>query len=185
MRTRAIGETDLVFRDGKCFLYATVEVPEAPLSEPVNGFVGVDMGIVNIATTSTGEQASGARLNHYRKRQARLRQRLQAKKTSSARRLLKKRRRKEARFADINHQISKRIVAEAERTGCGIAVEELTGIRDGYGFASRYPRCRTLGRSHAPTRSAPDSQLGRQQQAYWQTRNVRTGKSPQLEETGP
>jgi putative transposase len=89
------------------------------------------MGIVNIATTSTGAKASGARLNAYRKRQVRLRKRLQAKKTSSARRLLKKRRRKEARFAaDINHQISKRIVAEAERTGCGIAVEELTGIRE-------------------------------------------------------
>ena len=55
---------------------------------------------------------------------------LQAKKTSSARRLLKKRRRKEARFAaDLNHQISKRIVAEAQRTGRGIAVEQLTGIR--------------------------------------------------------
>jgi putative transposase len=37
----------------------------------------------------------------------------------------------EARFAaDVNHQISKRIVAEAERTGCGIAVEQLTGTRD-------------------------------------------------------
>jgi putative transposase len=121
----------LIHRDGKCFLYATIEVPEAPLDEPANGFVGVDMGIVNIATTSTGKKASGARLNSYRKRQARLRQRLQAKKTTSARRLLKKRRRKEARFAaDVNHQISKRIVAEAERTGCGIAVEELTGIRD-------------------------------------------------------
>jgi transposase len=60
----------------------------------------------------------------------RLRKRLQARKTSSARRLLKQRRRKEARFAaDVNHQISKRIVAEAQRTGCGIAVEELTGIR--------------------------------------------------------
>jgi IS605 OrfB family transposase len=44
--------------------------------------------------------------------------------------LLKKRRHKEARFAaDINHQISKRIVAEAQRTGRGIAVEQLTGIR--------------------------------------------------------
>ena len=70
-------------------------------------------------------------MNSYRKRQLRLRKRLQAKKTSSARRLLKKRRRKEARFAaDMNHQISKRIVAEAERTGHGIAVEELTGIRE-------------------------------------------------------
>ena len=61
----------------------------------------------------------------------RVHRKFDAKKTSSARRLLKKRRRKEARFsADVNHQISKRIVAEAERTGCGIAVEELTGIRD-------------------------------------------------------
>ena len=131
LHTQAIGETDLIFRDCKWFLHATVEVPETPLSQPTNGFLGVDMGIVNVATTSSGESAFGARLNRYRKRQVRLRQRLQAKKTSSARRLLKKRRRKEARFiADVNHQISKRIVAEAERTGRGIAVEKLTGIRD-------------------------------------------------------
>ena len=131
LRSRPIGETDLIYCDGKWFLHATIEAPQVPLIEPVKGFLGVDMGIVNIATTSTGEKASGARLNSYRKRQVRLRKRLQAKKTSSARRLLKKRRRKEARFAtDIDHQISKRIVAEAERTGCGIAVEELTGIRD-------------------------------------------------------
>jgi IS605 OrfB family transposase len=130
LRTRSIGETDLICRDGTWYLYATVEAPQAPLAEPVNGFVGVDMGIVNIATTSDGDMSAGTRLNRYRKRQQRLRARLQGKKTSSARRLLKKRRRKEARFAaDINHQISKRIVAEAQRTGRGIAVEELTGIR--------------------------------------------------------
>src|SRR5258707_1500348 len=65
------------------------------------------------------------------RREPLLGKRLQAKNTSSARRLLKKRRRKAARVAaDVNHQISKRIVAEAERTGCGIAVEQLTGIRD-------------------------------------------------------
>jgi IS605 OrfB family transposase len=130
LRTRPIGQTDLVRRDGKWFLHATVEVPEAPQAEPVNGFLGVDLGIVNIATTSDGDCCAGARLTRYRKRQQRLRARLQAKKTSSARRLLKKRRRKEARFAaDINHQISKRIVAEAQRTGRGISVEQLTGIR--------------------------------------------------------
>jgi putative transposase len=131
LRTRAIGETDLVHRDGKWFLYATIEAPDAPQTNPVNGFVGVDLGIVNVATTSDGDRSSGTRLNQYRKRQARLRARLQAKKTSSARRLLKKRRRKESRFAaDLNHQISKRIVAEAQRSGRGIAVEELAGIRD-------------------------------------------------------
>jgi putative transposase len=132
LRSRSvIGETDLIHRDGVWLLHAVVDVPEAPPLEPVNGFLGVDLGIVNIATTSDGDRMSGARLNHYRKRQQRIRKRLQAKKTSSARRLLKKRRRTEQRFAtDINHQISKRIVAEAERTARGIAVEDLTGIRE-------------------------------------------------------
>src|SRR5260370_26126469 len=96
--TCAIGETDLIHRDGKWFLHATIEATDAPLIEP-NGFLGVDMGIVNVATTSTGQNASCARLNSYRKRQARLRKRLQAKKTSSAPRLLKKLGRKEARVA--------------------------------------------------------------------------------------
>ena len=156
LHTRAIGETDLIYRDGKWFLHATIEAPEAPLTEPTNGFVGVDMGIVNIATTSTGKKASGTRLNRYRKRQSRLPKRLQAKKTSSARRLLKKRRRKEARFAaDINHQISKRIVAEAERTGCGIAVEELTGIRDRVRLRKPQRATRTRGRSPNSARFWP------------------------------
>jgi putative transposase len=131
LRSRpTIGETDLLCQDGVWLLHATIDVPEMPRREPVNGFLGVDLGIVNIATTSDGEKTCGSRLNRYRKRQLRLRKRLQAKKTSSARRLLKKRRRKEARFAaNVNHRISKTIVAEAERTGRGIAVEELTGIR--------------------------------------------------------
>jgi putative transposase len=131
LRTRPIGETDLIYQDGKWSLHATVDAPEAPLAQPVNGFLGVDLGIVNIATSSNRKRAAGARVNRYRKRQQRPRARLQAKKTSSARRLLKRRRRKEARFAtDVNHRISKRTAAEAQRTGRGIAVEELTGIRE-------------------------------------------------------
>jgi IS605 OrfB family transposase len=131
LRSRPVGETDLLCRDGVWLLHATIDVPEMPQQEPVNGFLGVDLGIANIATTSDDDRTCGSRLSRYRKRQLRLRRRLQAKQTSSARRLLKKRRRKETRFAaDINHQISKTIVAEAERTGRGIAVEELTGIRE-------------------------------------------------------
>jgi putative transposase len=131
LRSRPVGETDLLCRDGVWVLHAVIDSPEAPQHEPVNGFLGIDVGIVDIATTSDGERMSGSRLNRYRRRQQRIRKRLQAKKTSSARRLLKKRRRKEARFAtDVNHQISKRIVAEAERTGRGIAIENLGGIRE-------------------------------------------------------
>ncbi|WP_461065919.1 RNA-guided endonuclease InsQ/TnpB family protein [Streptomyces pseudoechinosporeus] len=125
------GESDLVCRDGLWFLSATCEVPEAePHTDPVD-FLGIDLGIVNIATTSDGEIMAGRELNRIRTRERKLRTRLQKKNTPSARRRLKKRRRKEARRAkDINHKIAKHVVAEAERTGRGIALEDLTGIRE-------------------------------------------------------
>jgi IS605 OrfB family transposase len=111
------------------FLYACCDIPEKQLIDPA-GFLGVDLGIVNIATTSAGTVHAGKGLNRVRHRNQRLRQKLQAKRTKSAKRLLKKRNRKETRFArDTNHVISKRIVTEAQRTGAGIALEDLTGIR--------------------------------------------------------
>jgi hypothetical protein len=42
------GESDLIERDGVFYLVATCEVPEAETYEP-DGFIGVDLGIVNIA----------------------------------------------------------------------------------------------------------------------------------------
>ncbi|MEV6159110.1 transposase [Nonomuraea sp. NPDC052129] len=128
---RRKGESDLLYRDGCWFLIATCELPDVPTADPVGGFVGVDVGIANIATTSDGVRHSGATLNAHRHRQRQLRRRLQAKDTKSAKRLLKARRRKEARFAaNTNHVISKTIVTEAKRTGRGIALEDLQGIRD-------------------------------------------------------
>jgi IS605 OrfB family transposase len=89
------------------------------------------MGIANIAYDSDGNRHAGTRLNAYRRRQQRLRARLQRKGTKSAKRLLARHRRKEARHAaNVNHIIAKTIVTEAARTGRGIAVEKLTGIRD-------------------------------------------------------
>jgi putative transposase len=128
--TLPVGESDLVHRHGRWFLHTTVDVPEPALIDPA-GFLGVDMGIANIAYDSDGTRYTGTRLNGYRRRQARLRRRLQAKGTKSARRLLARRRKKEARQAtNVNHLIAKTIVTEAARTGRGIAVEDLTGIRD-------------------------------------------------------
>jgi IS605 OrfB family transposase len=112
------------------YLLATCEVPEAEFNADPVGFLGVDLGIVNIATTSDGDILAGRRLNRYRGRQVRLRAKLQRKGTKSAKRLLKKRARRERRFAaDTNHVLAKRIVAEAERTSRGIALEDLQGIR--------------------------------------------------------
>jgi len=125
-----VGESDLVHRDSMWFLYASVEVAEPQLIDP-QGFLGVDLGIANIAYDSDATRHAGNRLNGYRRRQLRLRRRLQAKNTKSARRLLARRNKKEARHAaNVNHRIAKTIVTEAARTGRGIAVEQLTGIRE-------------------------------------------------------
>jgi len=123
------GESDLVMRDGVFFLIATIEVDEPPGYEP-DGWLGVDLGIVNIATTSDGQILAGRRLNRYRKRRRDLRRKLQAKKTKAAKRRLKAIRHREARHAaNENHKIAKRIVHTAERTSRGIALEDLKGIR--------------------------------------------------------
>ncbi|MGX4695225.1 RNA-guided endonuclease InsQ/TnpB family protein [Streptomyces sp. JNUCC 63] len=124
------GESDLMARDGKLFLVATLDIPEPEVFEP-KGFLGVDRGITNLATTSDGDNHTGRRLNRYRRWQARKKAELQARQTHSAKQLLKKRARRESRHAThINHKISKTVVAVAQRTERGIALEELRGIRE-------------------------------------------------------
>ncbi len=123
------GETDLgVFRD-MFFLSATCEVQE-PEPIDVQGVLGVDLGVTNIAVDSDGEVHSSSQVNNVRHRHRRLRAKLQRKGTKSARRRLRRLSGKEARFAKwVHHNVSKRIVAKAEGTKRAIALEELTGIR--------------------------------------------------------
>jgi len=124
------GESDLVHRDGKWFLIATIDLPEPEVFEP-KGWIGVDRGINNLATTSDGDNHSGRRLGRYRRWQARKKAEIQAKKTRSSVQLLKKRARRESRHAThINHKISKTVVAVAKRTERGVALEQLQGIRE-------------------------------------------------------
>ncbi|MFW6691000.1 RNA-guided endonuclease InsQ/TnpB family protein [Streptomyces sp. MAR4 CNX-425] len=124
------GESDLVQRDGKWYLIATCETPEPEVYAP-SDWIGVDRGIVNLATTSEGTNYQGRRLTRYRRWQARKRAELQRKQTRSATRRLARRSEQEHRHAThMNHRISKEIVSVAQRTGRGIAVEELDGIRD-------------------------------------------------------
>lgn len=143
LETSPVGECDLGYRGGALYLCATVDVADAPVNEQPTGFVGVDLGIVNIATTSDGANWTGSHLNQVRHRNRCLRRKLQQKGTRSAKRLLAKRSGVEARFArDVNHRISTCIVAEAERTGRGIAIEDLDGILDR--VRSRKPQRATL-----------------------------------------
>ena len=124
------GESDLLYENGTFHLSAGVEVPEEPMLG-VTDYLGFDSGIVNIATTSDGDNWSGGAVTAVRKKNRKLRAKLQTKGTKSAKRLLKKRSKKEARFVkDTNHVISKKIVQVAKHTGRGIAHENLKGIRD-------------------------------------------------------
>ncbi|MHC0433678.1 zinc ribbon domain-containing protein [Streptomyces sp. O3] len=52
------GESDLVMRDGMFFLIATIDIPEPEPIEP-KGFLGVDLGIVNIATAERTSRGIG------------------------------------------------------------------------------------------------------------------------------
>jgi len=88
------------------------------------------LGVVNIAVNSEGQVHSASPINHVRHRQRRLRAKLQAQGTRSAKCKLKRLSGKERRFAkDTNHCISKKLVAKAKDTHRAIALEDLEGIR--------------------------------------------------------
>jgi IS605 OrfB family transposase len=94
--------------------------------------LGVDLGIEQIAVTSTGMFWSGDYLNHRRQEYEWVRGDLQLTGTESAYRTIKQIGDREARWVEnYLHRISKAIVQEAVAHGCDrIAFEELTDIRD-------------------------------------------------------
>ena len=102
------GQCDLILReDGKWFLLVTVDAPEGtPI--PVTDFLGVDLGIANIATDSDGGQHSGKPVDDVRRKHNLQRKRLGRRNTKGAKKKLKRVAGKEARFRrHENHVISK------------------------------------------------------------------------------
>lgn len=124
------GQADLICRDGTFYLAVVVDAPEEVRYDPKD-VLGVDFGIKNLATDSTGQVFSGEKVDGARRRYSSLRRRLQSSGTKSAKRHLKKLSGKERRFKrDTNHVISKAIVSKAKRTESLIALEDLKGIRE-------------------------------------------------------
>src|SRR6516162_2851048 len=96
----------------------------------VDDYLGVDLGVANLASDSDGRRYSGSEVTNVRWRNRKLRARLQAKQTRWAKRRLKKLAGGESRFArHVNQCLSKQIVAKAKGTGGGIRREDLNGIR--------------------------------------------------------
>jgi IS605 OrfB family transposase len=123
------GEADLIYKKGKFYIFQSIEVPEEEI-EDIEEFIGVDMGITDIAVTSDGIKHTADWLNTYREHRQFIRSSIQRKGTRNSRKLLKRISGKERTTATIiNHTIAKRIVMLAKSEGKGIAVENLTNIR--------------------------------------------------------
>jgi putative transposase len=126
-----VGGADLVWRAGTYYLHIT-QSREAPNEiEPDGGTLGVDLGIVNLATDSDGEHFTGGIVHLVRTRYHLRRQRLQRVGTRNAKRRIRCTGQREARFQkDTNHIISKRLVQKAAVSCKAIALEDLSGIRE-------------------------------------------------------
>lgn len=129
-------ESTLSKRDGDYFLHLGFRRPRPePRAESDDGnrtVLGVDLGIVNVATTSTAHFASGRELRHDHREYERRRGSLQQTGTESAHRTICEMAGRESRCVrDELHNVAADIVAEAVEHGCEyIAVENLRHIRD-------------------------------------------------------
>jgi len=126
--SRVKGQADLIYIDGRFYLCVIVDVPEeAPITP--DGYLGIDLGVVNLAVDSDGNTYEGKRVEESRQKYGLLKAKLQGVGTKSAKKHLVKVSKKESKFkADENHRISKAVVSLAKGTGRGIALEELTHI---------------------------------------------------------
>ena len=124
-------------KDGKWFLMATVENDDLPPLD-TDDFLGIDLGVENLATDSDGNIHSGKDVEDVRVKCQTLKQALQsaadlaanARRRKRIRKKLKRIADRESRFRrNTNHVLSKRIVEKAKGTLRGIALEELKGIR--------------------------------------------------------
>lgn len=128
--TWQIGGADLVWQRGTYYLNIT-QHKDKPEEMDTSEAIGIDLGMVNLATDSTGEAFSGAQVHTVRMRYHKRRQELQRVGTRSAKRRLKKLSGREKRFQkDVNHCIAKTLVRKAVISRKALALEDLTGIRD-------------------------------------------------------
>jgi IS605 OrfB family transposase len=109
-----------------------IVVDENPPEKKGGPPLGIDLGIRNIATMSTGKQINGAKAQAIKKRYAKIRASLQSKGTRGSKRVLRRLSGRERRFISwTNHNASKSIIREAVVHGRGIIrFENLKGIRE-------------------------------------------------------
>jgi putative transposase len=128
---------ELHYRDGNWVLHihckkdVESDTPEQATTQ--NGTVlGVDLGVNNLAVTSTGTFWTGDEFDYWRREYEKRRGSLQQRGTHWAHENIQSvGRKEEGRFKLLLHRISNELVAEARKNGCSvIAFEDLTDIRE-------------------------------------------------------
>ena len=130
-------------KDGKWFLHLRTKA-EVESDTPEQGptehstVLGVDLGVNQLAVSSTGTFWSGHEFNHWRREYEKRRGSLQQCGSRHAHENIQSVGRKETgRFKLRLHRIANDIIEQAAENGCTvIAFEELTGIRDRLSGAS-------------------------------------------------
>lgn len=118
----------MVLVKGKYFLLLTCDIPDESTDE-FDDVLGIDLGIVSIATDSGGQSFSGSAIEQSRQWYTKRRAVLQSIGTKSAKRRLKKLSGRQKLFQrGSNHCISKSIVLKAKATSRAISMENLKGI---------------------------------------------------------
>lgn len=121
-----------LWRSRRGIWYALVSVTmEVPVADGSGGWIGVDRGQRHLAVASTPEGTprfwTFAMVRQARRHYAAKRRRLQK---AGKHKTVKRLEHKEARFTrQVNHTISKDLVRFAADHGCGIRLEDLSGIR--------------------------------------------------------
>ena len=128
---------ELHCRDGEFYLHVRTkadvkfETTDGGIDEH-STVLGVDLGIENVAVTSTGTFWNGSELNHWHREFEKRRGSLHQRGTRAAHETIQSVGRTETgRYDHFFHTVSKELVAEAIKNDCDvIAFENLTGIRE-------------------------------------------------------
>ncbi len=119
---------DLINKRGKWYLHVVVVVPDVKFAD--NGqAVGVDLGMCRPAVSSDNRFHGKRHWRHIEKKTFRLKRKLQANGSKSAKRHLRRLAGRQRRFRqDCDHVLSSRILAHVS-PGTTLVVENLTNIR--------------------------------------------------------
>ena len=162
--TWEIERTATISRKGRIWYLHLIVTRDVPDSQS-EGVIGVDSGIVRIATVNTGKTFNGGIIKHIRERRYKQRRDLQSArhKSRNQRRLLKRLAGKEKRGVDwLLWNVANEIVDEALKVNAGtIAIEDLKGIRTrikcakkqrlimhGWPFASLFAKMKHVASKH-------------------------------------